>query len=103
SGEKEGKRGRRGRWDRSNARGDAVPSAFKVDEVLSGRSVHQVRVVEVDPLPPAAAFQALVAPDVVDEDAAQGLGRRGEEVAPAVPVGGLRDVEQAEVGVKGQG
>jgi hypothetical protein len=42
------------------------------------------------------------APGVLDEDAAHGLGRRGEEVAAAVPPLGVVRTYQAEVGLMHQ-
>ena len=43
---------------------------------------------------PAAVLEAALAAGLVDEDAAHGLGRGGEEVAPAVPGPGLPAVHQ---------
>ena len=40
---------------------------------------------------------------MIDQDAAHGLGRGGEEVAAAVPVLGLLDVHESEVGLVDQG
>jgi hypothetical protein len=99
---KERNSGLRGRRDQSNARGDAVQNVFKVDEVLSGRFVHPIRVAEGEPLRPAAAFRAFLAPEVVDEAAAHGLGRRGEEMAAAVPGLRLLDIDQPDVGFMDQ-
>src|SRR5262249_48110865 len=51
----------------------------------------------------ATAFRAPLAPGVVDEDAAHGLGGGGEEVAAAVPVLGLLAADQSEVGIVDEG
>src|SRR5262245_54738452 len=42
--------------------------------------------VEFDALPAAPVLRGLLAADLLDEDAAHGLGGRGEEMPPAVPV-----------------
>src|SRR5256885_157356 len=57
--------------------------------------------VQADPLrgcPIAAPFLALLATSIVDEDAAHGLRRGGEEVAATVPVLRSLDIHQSEVG-----
>jgi hypothetical protein len=48
-------------------------------------------------------FRPPLASGGVDQDAAHGLGGRGEEVAPAVPARYRRAVHQAEVGLVDQG
>ena len=50
----------------------------------------------------AAMFEPSLAAGSLDQDAAHGLGRRGEEVAPAVPAGVL-GTDQAEIGLMHQG
>ena len=47
-------------------------------------------------------FARSLAAGTLDQDAAHGLGRRGEEVAPAVPAGVL-GTDQAEIGLMHQG
>ncbi len=44
-----------------------------------------------------------LAPGVLDEDAAHGLGRRGEEVAPAVPGPHRVRIHQPQIGLVDQG
>ena len=44
----------------------------------------------------------LLAAGLVHEDAAHGLGRRCEEVPPAVPVLGPLDIDQPQVGLVDQ-
>jgi hypothetical protein len=51
----------------------------------------------------AAPFLRLLATGIINENAAHGLGSRGEEVAPAVPLLGPVHVDQAEVGLVDQG
>ena len=63
----------------------------------------ELQVIEADAQPVATAFDAPLAAGVLDEDAAHGLGRRGEEVPPAVPVLRLLHVHQPQVGVVDQG
>jgi hypothetical protein len=46
---------------------------------------------------------AALAAGVFDEDAAHGLGRGGEEVAPAVPLRRVRWSDQPQVGLVDQG
>ena len=49
------------------------------------------------------ALEAMLAPGVVHENAAHGLGRCGEEVPAAVPVPGLISAHQPEIGLVDQG
>jgi hypothetical protein len=42
-------------------------------------------VIQVEALPPAAVPEPVLASSVLDQDAAHGLGRGGEEVASAIP------------------
>jgi hypothetical protein len=51
----------------------------------------------------AAAFEPLAVAGPVDEDAAHGLGRGGEEVPPAVPARGVARAYEAQVGLVDQG
>ena len=67
--------------------------------VLHGREV--VGLVETQPA--AAVLVGLLASGLLDKDAAHGLGRRGEEVTAAIPVLGLIDIDQPQVGVMDQG
>ena len=57
----------------------------------------QPGVVELNPALPPAPLQAPLATGVLDEDAAHGFGRRGEEVAPALPALSLVRIDEAEV------
>src|SRR5262249_19841694 len=41
---------------------------------------------EIDPVTVTATLESVLVPSAVNQDAAHGLGRGGEEVAPAVPV-----------------
>jgi hypothetical protein len=55
------------------------------------------------PLAAAAVLGPRLAAGALDEDAAHGFGRRGEEVAAAVPVTGLVPVHQPYIGLVDQG
>src|SRR5262249_43518817 len=59
--------------------------------------------VEVEPLEPAAALGAAAGAGAFDEDAAHGLGGRGEEVASAVPGAARVRVDQPQVRLVNQG
>ena len=61
-----------------------------------------LELVEVEPLAVAALFVRRLVPGPLHEDAAHGLGGRGEEVATAVPLLRLLGVHQAEVGLMDQ-
>ena len=63
----------------------------------------ELGLVEIDPPPAAAALLPALAAGALDQDAAHGLGRGGEEVAAAVPVPGLLGVDQPEVRLVDQG
>ena len=67
-------------------------AASRVEGVVEGEElvvgVGGGRVGQLDPAAAAAPLQPLLAAGVLDEDAAHGLGRRGEEVAAAVPQAG---------------
>ena len=58
---------------------------------------------KVHAVEPAAPLLPGAAPGGLDEDAAHGLGRRGEEVAPAVPAAAGVAVDQAQVSLVDQG
>ena len=53
--------------------------------------------------PPAAVLAGRLRRACVDEDAAHGLGRGGEEVAAAVPAGCVGRADQPEVGLVDEG
>ena len=72
-------------------------------EVLGGGRGRDVDVVEVLPLQPAAVLLGPLAAGVLDEDATHRLGRRGEEVAAAIPPLGLLAIDEPEVGLVDQG
>ena len=61
------------------------------------------KLVEVQARATAAPFLALLATGVIDEDAAHGLGRGGEEVAAAVPVLHAVHIHQPHEGLMNQG
>ncbi len=54
---------------------------------------------EINPHPVAAVLVGLLAAGGLDEDAAHGLGRGGEEVPPAVPLRGRVLSDEAQVGL----
>src|SRR5262249_54434969 len=58
---------------------------------------------QLAPPPPAAVAESLLATGVLDEDTAHRLGRRGEEVAPAVPVVVRALADQPQVSLMNQG
>src|SRR5207244_3579183 len=59
--------------------------------------------VEGRALAPAAALLGLLPPGGLDEDAAHGLSRGGEEVAAALPPRGVRRADQPHVGFVDEG
>jgi len=56
----------------------------------------------MDPFSAAAAFEPVFVPGPVDQDAAHGLGRGGEEVSPSVPIPRLTLPDQTEVSLVDQ-
>src|SRR5262249_58838879 len=76
--------------------GEQVLAGFR-DGHLFGDSV------EVAPGEVAAAFAPTLAAGILNQDAAHGLGSRGEEVAAAVPVVATGVADKAEVGLVDQG
>jgi hypothetical protein len=73
------------------------------DDLIRGRANGYVLILQVHPLAVVAVFDAFLAPGALDQDAAHGLGRRGEEMTPAIPVRLLTAAEQAQVGLLDQG
>jgi hypothetical protein len=73
------------------------------EQVVVARFPEAQGLVQADAAPPAAMLGPPLAPGLVDEDAAHGLGGGGEEVAPAVPVLDLVHVHQPEVRLVDQG
>jgi hypothetical protein len=63
----------------------AAFSAAGLPHVKLRSSVRRAQVPQLDALHPAAAAGAVLSAGMVDEDAAHGLGRRGEEVNSSVP------------------
>ena len=51
----------------------------------------------------AAPLLATLAAGVVDEDPPHGLGRGGEEMAPAFPAGGFLGIDQTQISLVNQG
>src|SRR5262249_34589579 len=59
--------------------------------------------VEVEPAASAPGLAALLVPGPIDEDPSHSLGRRREEVPPAVPVPGLFPSHRPKIGLVDQG
>jgi hypothetical protein len=72
-------------------------------EIIRGPFDGDFHLIQVKTLPAAAAFEPPPAANLLDQDAAHGLGSRGEEVATAIPVLRLLDTHQPEVRLMHQG
>jgi hypothetical protein len=55
------------------------------------------------PLPLAAMFEPLFAAGVFDQDAAHGLGRSRKEMPASIPLPGLGDLHESQIGFMNQG
>ena len=86
-------------------RGQSGEGLVKRDDLVGRRLYGYVVVVQIDVLNAAAVLGALLPPSILDQDAAHGFGRRGEEMPPAVPERLspffflLGDCQQAEIRV----
>jgi hypothetical protein len=83
--------------------GELVQGVADQQDLLGPVVRQATRFVEFDPLPVAAVLGPPFPPGGVDEDAAHGLGRGGEEVAAAVPELGLFHVHESEIRLMDQG
>ncbi len=78
--------------------GEAGERLIDGEQVVAGRIHREFGIEQLMALPAATSLRGLLAAGVLDHDPSHGFGRRGEEVAAAVPVLDLLNVYQPQIG-----
>src|SRR5262249_40131452 len=82
---------------------EAIQGVAQVDQVVPRFVTNPDHLFQVHATLPTPMPDSPLAPGVLDENAAHGLGRRSEEMAAPVPALPLVDAEQTQVGFMNEG